>query len=171
MLISSAPKRRHIGHRRSEKTKSQQPASQQKKKKGFDQDQALYCTIHDKQDSSHTHTLRRRASSKSRSCSDACPEALCSALDRSAAEGGGALQGARVIGRGGAHGATASRFPVSCKAGARGTAAILVRLPNRARVSQYCAGRANWTMTAIQSKPQRDLPSATTTTTTTAAGC
>lgn len=31
-----------------------QPAK--KKKKGFDQDQALYCTIHDKQDSSHTHT-------------------------------------------------------------------------------------------------------------------
>lgn len=60
-----------------------------------------------------THPLRRRVRSKTRSCSDACPEALRSALDRSAAEGGGTLQGGRMIGRGGAHGATASRFPVS----------------------------------------------------------
>lgn len=160
------PKRRHIGHRRSEKRRvNSQPASKKKKKRvrpgpGTIQSKTNKTTH-------NTHTLQRRASSKSRSCSDACPEALPSALDRSAAEGGGALQGARVIGRGGAHGATASRFPVSCKAGAQGTAAILVLAPNPARVSQYCAGRANWTMTAIQSKPQRDLPSATTTTNTT----
>lgn len=59
----------------------------------------------------------------------------------------------RVIGRGGAHGATASRFPVSCKAGARGTSSIPVLGPKAARMSQYTSGRG-WMMTAIPT-PER----------------
>lgn len=91
----SAPKRRHIGGQfhsratRQNQEKSRVPRDFQ------------------------VHPRRKgRQRSKTRSCSDACPEALRSALDRSAAEGGGLAGGARVIGRGGAHGATASRFPV-----------------------------------------------------------
>lgn len=63
-----------------------------------------------------------------------------------------------MIGRGGAHGATASRFPVLLAKAGKGSKVPqrYWRLgPNAARVSQYRSGRARaWMMTAIRT-PER----------------